>query len=133
LFHNVQSLQFCIINSYPLGKILNISQSAIGQFESDNSNLKTETIEKIAACLSVPMAELLIIKNDSEHDELTPEEFELSQKIHGVSLTDGPILDVIRSFAKLNTIGQQKVADYAKDLCSVEAYLKDFWRIKNNL
>ena len=118
------------ITQKELGKMLNISQAAIGQFESNKSNPKIETLEKIADCLSVPVAELLFAENDSVYDEMTPEELELSHEIHGVSLTEGPILEVIGSFMKLNEKGQQKVADYAKDLCSVKDYLKKYWQAK---
>lgn len=39
-----------------LGKILDVSQATIAQFESDKSTLKLDTIEKIADALDVPLS-----------------------------------------------------------------------------
>lgn len=43
-----------------LGEKLGISQAAIGQFENDNSNLKIDTIKKIAVALDVEYTRLII-------------------------------------------------------------------------
>jgi len=42
-----------------LGEKLNVSQSAIGQFENENSNPNLKTIRKIADALNIPISELV--------------------------------------------------------------------------
>ena len=42
-----------------LGKLLGVSQAAIGQFENEKSTPKIETIKKIATALDVPVSELV--------------------------------------------------------------------------
>lgn len=118
------------ITQKQLGEMLNISQAAIGQFESEKSNPKIETLEKIAACLSVPVAEFLSIHSEKDYDIMTADEWELRGQMCSVEMSRGPIMDITLCFTKLNEKAQQKVADYAKDLCSIDQYLKDYWKIK---
>ena len=42
-----------------LGELLDMTQSAIGQFENDKTSPKTDTIEKIASALGVSPSELM--------------------------------------------------------------------------
>lgn len=66
-----------------LGEKLKISQAAIGQFESNASNLQIETIEKIAGALEVPVAHLLIGAWDKYKDayEETNEAKEINRSV----------------------------------------------------
>lgn len=48
------------ITQKELGKRLGITQAAIGQFENNNSNLKMDTIKKIADALGVNYTRLII-------------------------------------------------------------------------
>lgn len=120
------------ITQKELGNMLNISQAAIGQFESTSSNPKIETLEKIAACLAVPVAELLEIHAEEDYDIMTADEWELSGKMHSIEMSKGPIMDIAMCFIKLNDEAQHKVADYATDLCSIDQYLKEHWKVKKS-
>ena len=55
------------ITQKELGKMLGVSQSAIGQFENDKSNPKIETIVKIANALDVNVSCLI---NTDEYNNL---------------------------------------------------------------
>lgn len=47
-----------------LGKLLGVSASAVSQFESDNANIKTDTLSKIAEALDCHVMPLLIDKKE---------------------------------------------------------------------
>lgn len=48
------------ITQKQLGELLGVSQAAIGQFENSNSNLKLDTIKKIANALGVSETRLIL-------------------------------------------------------------------------
>lgn len=54
-----------------LGELLNMTQSAIGQFENDKTSPKIETIKKIASALDVSITDILgTFKNSYEYKKL---------------------------------------------------------------
>lgn len=61
--HNIKQIRKSKgLTQKELGELLGMSQAAIGQFESKKSNLKTDTIEKIASALSVSPADIVGIE-----------------------------------------------------------------------
>lgn len=63
-----------------LGEKLNVSQSAIGQFESDKSNPNLKTIRKIAEALDIPLSELVDNWGRFSQEEII-EDYEGSNKV----------------------------------------------------
>lgn len=88
------------ITQTELGEKLGISQSAIGQLESPNSNPKAETLQKIADALGVPVTLLLGIKEGQEINIIEPDLDELRKEYQDLcySLT-AEELQIIRKIA----------------------------------
>ncbi len=91
-----------------LGEIIGVSQSAIGQFER-GSNIQFETCRKVASALNIPLSSLIDI-TDAIH--LTAKKrnkrLEMEEKARTQELLD--------AYNQLETEGQIKVINYAKDL-----------------
>lgn len=69
-----------------LGEKLNVSQSAIGQFESENSNPNLKTIRKIAEALDIALSELVDDWGRFSREEII-EDYEGSNKVTPSLLT----------------------------------------------
>lgn len=99
-----------------LGEKLGISQSAIGQFEKKESNLKIDTIKKIAIALNVDMSRLidtdelaiLDIKEHSEKLEIESEKY-IEERVE-------------IAFKKLNIIGKKEAAKRVEELTEIKKY-----------
>lgn len=99
-----------------LGKKLGISQSAIGQFESKETNLKIDTITKIANALAVDITSLidtdeLAILDIKEH----PEKWGFDKE----KLSEERIEQALK---KLNTMGKEEAVKRVEELTEIKKY-----------
>lgn len=97
-----------------LAKKLGISYVNISQLEKDQRSPKLETLQRIAAALSVPVQELI-----ADWSAVDKEEFK-RVFIHGEGLE--PPARIAVALERLNATGAGKVADYAEDLTHVPRY-----------
>lgn len=115
-----------------LGELLGVTQSAVGQFEKNGSNLRAETIQRIAAALGVLPGDLLqdgiyptseemaAIHAAHEAAKADPEYNERQAEIEEKRLNS-----LIRQKAELlNSTGKQKTVDYMADLSENPKYQK---------
>ena len=93
-----------------LGKMCNIAESAIRRYELGGANPKFETIQKIAAALSVDPFSLYSFEMASEALE------------KGMNQKEDKLLD---NYRQLNTSGQQKADNYVEDLTKIPEYRKE--------
>lgn len=110
-----------------LGDKLGISQSAIGQFESANSNPNLKTIRKIAEALNIALSEIVDdwgrfsldeIKKDWDCNQCSPDELgELTSK--GRKDTINTLLDL------MNDTGQDKAVEQVELLTKIPEYQKE--------
>lgn len=89
-----------------LGKKINVSQAAIGQFESNKANLQMDTIKKIAEGLEIDV-ELLLSETEILKDAAN-------------KIEDGIIgsmrKNILTTFDSLNPFGKQLLNDYCDTL-----------------
>lgn len=128
------------ITQKELGERLGVSQAAIGQFENDNSNLKMETIKKIANALDVEYTRLIIetpFTNGSieERQKMSDEELaeyltylitnDKNQK-QGIleRIQDRKVKILTEHFIKLNSHGQNKAIEDVENLTYNPKYRK---------
>lgn len=118
-----------------LGEKLGVSQAAIGQFESENSNPKLQTIRKIAEALSVTLSEIvddwttftdeelkkdcssakLVSISDEKNTFVKTEDFHnyMSEKV------------IDQNLKLLNRDGKLRLASYSEDLTKIPEYRKE--------
>lgn len=92
-----------------LGKQLGVSQQMIGQYENPNSNLKTETVSRIAEALEVSTISLLL----GTPSELK-EEFYSSQKNEEAELME--------NYNALNEAGRKEARKRVQELTEIPRY-----------
>lgn len=101
---NIKNARKCKgLSQKQLGELLHVSQAAIGQFESEKSTPKLETIEKIAAALSVPVSDLLEL--GSNNPVPSHEDTSFLEKLH-----------------TLNDKGKEKAFAYLDDIAGNPKY-----------
>lgn len=122
-----------------LGEKLNISQSAIGQFESEKSNPNLKTIRRIASALNVTLSELVDDWGRFSSDEFMRDVSEITQTAKTVQELDmaTEMIDSIESHYKekyplymrlrasyelLNEKGKIKAVEYVEDLRKIADY-----------
>lgn len=124
-----------------LGKKLGVSQAAIGQFENNNSNLKMDTIKKIAQALEVEYTRLIIetpFSSGSQEERQKMSDEELAEYLTYSTINDESkkrlILDRIQNrnfktltehFEKLNYEGQKKAIENVESLTYNPKYHKE--------
>lgn len=97
-----------------LGQRIGTTYQTLAQWENDLRNPKFETLQRIAAALSVPVQELI-----ADWSAVDKEEFK-RVFIHGEGLE--PPARIAVALERLNATGAGKVADYAEDLTHVPRY-----------
>lgn len=118
-----------------LGKILEVSQQHIAQYESGKRTPKLDTIQKIAAALQVDVNTLLefdyldespIYRTFKRTGDAESELF-LEHKKHlltkGIDLQAVDI-EMLKKFKNLNELGQSKAIDYVEDISKLSEYQK---------
>lgn len=86
-----------------LGELLHVSQAAIGQFESEKSTPKLETVEKIAVALNVPVSDLLEFRSNNPVPSY--EDTSFLERLH-----------------TLNDMGKEKAFAYLEDIAGNPKY-----------
>lgn len=119
-----------------LGAMLGISQAAIVQFERKDSNMKLDTIRKIADALGVKLYELVddwskfsheellhdFIQKSNSEDELDAAE-EMLKSLENNYREKYPLSErLIASYELLNEAGKEKAVIYIEDLSKIPEY-----------
>lgn len=90
-----------------LGEILGVSQAAIGQFESSNSNLQAETINKIATALDV--------------DPFSLYSFEMAADVLAERICEQQNT-LLENYKALNSIGKAEAQKRVAELTEIPRY-----------
>lgn len=101
-----------------LGKILDVSQQMIGQYENPNSNLKPETIKKIAIALHCRIDELIDAPFYIGVSDLFA--------IGGAEQMEKEVLKdhLIESYNKLNRLGREEAFKRVDELTEINKYIE---------
>lgn len=105
-----------------LGDLCGIAEPTIRKYELGLLNPKIETVSKIAAALNVSVAEIM---DWSQFDDKFPNignEVRLIDEIKNVYGSGA--VELLESFAQLNSKGQEKALDSLSDLTMIEQYIK---------
>lgn len=111
------------ITQKELAKKLNITQSAVSQFESGQTNLTEQQLESVLVVLGVSLSDFFMLYHDilsrHTHNEVIQKAIEENKK--ECEALPGKI---IAETYKLNEHGQKKVFNYISDLLQIDKYKK---------
>lgn len=104
-----------------LGELCGIHEANIRKYELGTQNPKLETLQKIATALHVPVTMLRVGIIPDANEVMKKLSSWGIDKVMAHSEKEKIILDCCKS---LNETGQQKAADYVKDLTKISEYRK---------
>lgn len=96
-----------------LGKLCDMPDSQIRQYELGMVEPKINTIRRIATALNISIAELVDDWSVYSKEEIEADLENKSEK------------DLLDNYRKLNTSGQQKADNYVEDLTKIPEYRKE--------
>lgn len=113
-----------------LGERLGVSQQMIGQYESPNSNLKLDTVKRIADALEISLNEILsfedgfkLWKKEKEDARINnPPLLETLQLGDALLVTDITEQKLISDFRQLNDNGQMEAVKRVQELTEIPRY-----------
>ena len=127
-----------------LAQKLNVTQSAISDFESDRTNIRMSTLRKIADALDVNVIELYdapamikaaLVSQSLIDDQAQAVEAAVNaryRQLAGYGLIDDSLLEILNlksrlqaNFDAVNVDGQKKIVDYSDDIASNAKYKND--------
>ena len=106
-----------------LGRRVGVQRAAINKYEKGSvTNIPIQTIERIASTFDVSPAYILGWNGDEQGNPLSAE----VKIIQGVSKFFGrDSVDVLESYASLNTKGRKRIIQYLDDLTEIPRYKED--------
>lgn len=108
-----------------LGALCGMADSAIRRYESDRSRPKFENLSKIADALGVSALDLI---EKNEFDQVvfdTSDNRVFTLQISGQAQEAQNMAKVVKSFNKLNNIGQEKAIEQIELLTKIPEYKND--------